>query len=155
MVVKSKINVIKTIIVAGINSAFLLVITAVLPSVADSTNSDNAQDIGITATKTAEWTTDDYTKGKVQITAKAIGRDEFMPNVLFVGTLCGAHDLSVHTIEASLNAVAANCNVNYFFYNNDESDAKSTPDFNNTLTKGHNFKEQMSPEIQAVYQAET
>ena len=147
-----------SLIFASIIAAILIAFTAVLPSVADSlklSNSSNGSEIDVEATKTAEWIDDDYKTGKVQITANATGKDETTPNVLFVGTLCGAHDLSVHTIEGALDSITETSNVDYFFFNNAEDDIKSVDDFSNSLAKGEKFASKWPSKLETIYKAES
>ena len=136
METQSKIKLSKIVIIASIISAILLAITAVIPSVADSIKSNtNGEDVGVTATKTAQWTDEDFTKGNVQITAKATGKDEYIPNVLFIGTLCNAHGLTNETIVHSLNAIKEFCDVDYFLCHNADP-SRTDLDAKGSIKKG-------------------
>lgn len=136
MQVASNINFKKLLITATIVVAFLLALTSIVPSIADSIKSNaNGGDVDITATKTAQWTDEEYTKGNVQITAKATGKNEFTPNVLFIGTLCSAHGLKPQTIVNSLNAIKEFCNVDYFLCHNADPE-RTGLDTKGTINKG-------------------
>lgn len=148
MDVQSKIKLMRIIVTASIISAILLAATAVIPSVADSLKSNaNGENVGITATKTAQWTDKDFTKGNVQITAKATGKDEYTPNVLFIGTLCSAHGLKKETIVNSLNAIKTYCNVDYFLCHNADPE-RTDLDVKGSINKGaSDVTEDIVPEM--------
>lgn len=94
----------------------------------------------LTGEKTTTWIDPgDYTKGKVEIVADVKARLRKEQNVLFIGTLCGAHKLSLHTIKQSLDAAATYANVDYYFYTNNDPSETQHKDFSGQLKAGEVF----------------
>ncbi len=69
--------------------------------------------------KTVDWDENDRTKAGITITSDVPGKSN--TNVLFLGTICGAHDLKKDTLVTSLNSIANNANVYYYFLDVDNA----------------------------------
>lgn len=84
----------------------------------DDTYTAHFSPISLGVNKKAEWITDD--KGQVSIIANAAGKGEnYVPNVLFIGTLCDAHTMEQKTVEESLKELSKTSNVDYYLFNKD------------------------------------
>lgn len=98
-------------------------------------------DIEVKASKTVEWLVPgDYSKGKIELEANVTGKVASTPDVLFVGTMCHAHDLTAKTIARALNAITETSNVDYFLFNN-ENPERQAKDKSGSLVKDQKVQE--------------
>lgn len=114
----------------------IVIICLSAESIKAAFSSFNDSDFNVEVNKTAQWNDETYTNGTIKITAKTQGRENFTPDVLFLGTMCAAHGLKTETVKNSLNAITNTSNVDYFMFNNNAS-SHTTPN-----TSGHLNKEQ-------------
>ncbi len=86
-------------------------------------------------TKTVDWNADD--KAVISINVKTHPEMiEHVPNVLVLGSLCGAHGFSSDVLNAALNAITAVGNVDYYFFNENNSKTSVRAAFSGSLRKG-------------------
>lgn len=139
---EKKILGIKNFTLVVVISSIMLALCTILAFGTVFYGANNAEgDWQLTGEKTTTWIDPgDYTKGKVEIVADITARERKDQNVLFIGTLCGAHGLSLHTIEQSLTAAATYANVDYYFYTNNDLEETKQINFNGTLNAGEVFK---------------
>lgn len=120
----------KFFIIATIVFILVFVVAGVSYAVSGSIDNEANQEPDINSfTKTTQWTNNKYTEGKVELTAEATGRGVTTPpKVLFLGTLCGYHGLTKETIYGSLEAVAQNADVDYYFLGRTASESTDCHD---------------------------
>lgn len=105
--------------------------TAMWRAVADT----NEVDATIKVTKDVLWDADG-SNGTICVTSHSTPKQNpKVPNVLFLGTLCDGHNLGFDTIQKSLNAVAGQANLDYYFANS------SSIKYQDTINKGGTFNE--------------
>ncbi len=86
-------------------------------------------------TKTVDWSADD--KAVISINVKTHPETiEHVPNVLVLGSLCGAHGFSSDVLNAALNAITAVGNVDYYFFNENNSRTSVAAEVSGSLRKG-------------------
>ncbi len=86
-------------------------------------------------TKTVDWSADDT--ATISINVKTHPETlERTPNVLVLGSLCGAHGFSSDVLNAALNAITAVGNVDYYFFNENNSKTSVAAAFSGSLQKG-------------------
>lgn len=113
-----------------------------VPPKVDGINYDDVytahfSEMGLSTEKVAKWNEDGTIE--ISITANASGKgQDYVPNILFVGTLCSAHTMDKPTIVNSLNTLSATSNVDYYLFNKGQY---STYDFSGSIAKGNNLTE--------------
>ncbi len=86
-------------------------------------------------TKTVDWSADDTATIAINIKTHPETMEQ-VPNVLVLGSLCGAHGFSSDVLNAALNAVTAVGNVDYYFFNENNSRTSVSAAFSGSLRKG-------------------
>ena len=89
----------------------------------------------VEATKTVNWS--DGNKATIAINIKTTPEKRAeVPNVLVLGSLCGAHGLSSDVFNATLNAITEVGNVDYYYFNANNSKTSVAAALSGSLKKG-------------------
>ena len=89
----------------------------------------------VEATKTVNWS--DGNKATIAINIKTTPEKRAeVPNVLVLGALCGAHGLSSDVFNAALNAITEVGNVDYYYFNENNSKTSVAAALSGSLKKG-------------------
>lgn len=89
----------------------------------------------VEATKTVNWS--DGNKATIAINIKTTPEKRAeVPNVLVLGSLCGAHGLSSDVFNATLNAITEVGNVDYYYFNANKSKTSVAAALSGSLKKG-------------------
>ncbi|MGN0888960.1 MAG: glycine-rich domain-containing protein [Kiritimatiellia bacterium] len=89
----------------------------------------------VEATKTVNWSEGNKATIAINIKTTPEKRAE-VPNVLVLGALCGAHGLSSDVFNAALNAITEVGNVDYYYFNENNSKTSVAAALSGSLKKG-------------------
>lgn len=89
----------------------------------------------VEATKTVNWSEGNKATIAINIKTTPEKRAE-VPNVLVLGSLCGAHGLSSDVFNATLNAITEVGNVDYYYFNANNSKTSVAAALSGSLKKG-------------------
>ena len=89
----------------------------------------------VEATKTVNWSEGNKATIAINIKTTPEKRAE-VPNVLVLGALCGAHGFSSDVFNAALNAITEVGNVDYYYFNENNSKTSVAAALSGSLKKG-------------------
>lgn len=152
---KNKAFKIRTAIMIALICVFAVVgISFAFSNNAINSNTNNDESASVMLSKEATWISDNFSKAKVEITGEGKGKGQgYVPKVLFLGTLCGAHELKRSTVNNSLNEISTKADMDYYLFNNSDEALKKLKaglDQSEYLKKGDKPKEFPKPNPEKV-----
>ena len=103
-----------------------------------SVDPSTEEETTLTVQKTVAWDPEDVSNATIRVWSHvpAAQLDVIAPNVLFVGTMCSAHELTAETVRKSLNAIASKANVDWYLYPTDYNESRAGSWRHGSLSKG-------------------